>query len=52
MNFTVSDMMPNPNNGHEDNVYGLLKTFKMQKVFFKIIKQKFTYVCEMILALF
>lgn len=50
MNFTVSDMISKPNNGYEDKVYGLLKTFKMQKNFYKIIKQKCTYVCEMILA--
>lgn len=43
-------MMPNPNNGYEDKVYGLLKTFKMKKIFKKILEEKCTYVCEMMLA--
>lgn len=33
MNFTINDMGPNPDNGCEDKVYGLLKTFKVQKNF-------------------
>lgn len=50
MNCNIRDLMPNPNDGYEDIIFGLLKTIKKQKFFYKIIKQKCTYVCQMILA--